>query len=267
VESYRLINPQKPDKQNGLINPETPQASITGWVIKQVDSNSEKHVLMLLIASDNQGANPEGSFLMVPECIISDNGKYYAIFKEMPSTLWDCIVNNNVDLSDWVKIVENIAKALRFLLKKLRIIHSDLKFANVLVDKDGRIYLTDYGLSVPVLTGSQYCGGTREFAAPEVLIEDCQDHLPCRDFWSIGIMIYRVLYGEFPWNEAHVFFPNDILNPYYGYEKHGCLPPTQWTYPNPDQNEAYLIKVMRDALTIDQTKRFELYNDWLEQTH
>jgi hypothetical protein len=90
----------------------------------------------------------------------------------------------------------------------MRIAHCDLKTENVMVllgDVDWRrnqVKLIDFGVSVRVEPGvmQTVCCGTPAYAAPEVLA--LKPHSgPETDVWSLGIVLYVMLQGKFP-------FPN-----------------------------------------------------------
>jgi serine/threonine protein kinase len=67
----------------------------------------------------------------------------------------------------------------------------------VLLNADGHILLTDFGLSKVALTTTTVCG-TPEFTAPEILDE--RGHYDKTvDFWSMGVMLYDMLVGHPPW--------------------------------------------------------------------
>ena len=82
-------------------------------------------------------------------------------------------------------------------LHDLGIVYRDLKPENVLIDADGHLKLTDFGLSKFSRDDLTYtvCG-TALYVAPEVLYKN--GHNKTIDFWSLGILIYEMFTGETP---------------------------------------------------------------------
>ena len=101
-------------------------------------------------------------------------------------------------------IVPQICEALQFAHNE-GIVHRDIKPENILMDKKGRVKITDFGIAKMLgmtedqapLTGVRDIVGTPHYMAPEQ-IEKPQSVDHRADIYSLGVVFYEMLTGELP---------------------------------------------------------------------
>lgn len=96
------------------------------------------------------------------------------------------------------------------------IIYRDMKPENLLLDADGHIRLTDFGLSKDSLHNGgltkTFCG-TPEYLAPEVIKQSEQGYGKAVDWWALGVLIFEMRYGVPPfYHENLKTMYEDILH-------------------------------------------------------
>lgn len=111
-------------------------------------------------------------------------------------------------------IFRQLASAVAYL-DSLNIVHRDIKDENVIIDEFFRCKLIDFGSAAYYQSGvvfSTFCG-TMEYCSPEVLLGN--KYLgPELEMWSLGILLYTLVYGENPFCTAQETIQCDLDPPW-----------------------------------------------------
>lgn len=85
------------------------------------------------------------------------------------------------------------------------IAHRDIKSENILLDCEGHIKLSDFGLGKRFASGEKVKGfwGTTEYCAPEVFGLTEYEGLPT-DIWSLGVVLYLLVTGYLPFRDTEL---------------------------------------------------------------
>ncbi len=106
--------------------------------------------------------------------------------------------------NDSIAIIAHVLDALAYAHSH-GIVHRDIKPANILLNREGRVKIADFGLakhfdtddSALGLTMSHMAVGTPDFLAPESLEAGRKvDHRA--DLYVVGVMLYQLLTGKLP---------------------------------------------------------------------
>ncbi|XP_044753449.1 ribosomal protein S6 kinase beta-2 [Coccinella septempunctata] len=151
------------------------------------------------------------------------NGKLYLLLEYLPGgELFTQLETEGLIIEDQaVFYLSEIILAIQHLHSK-GIIYRDLKPENVMLDSQGHVKLTDFGLCKehvePTDVTHTFCG-TIEYMAPEVLLRS--GHGKAVDWWSLGALMYDMLTGSPPFtsnNRKHTIekiLRNKIVIPHF----------------------------------------------------
>ena len=96
---------------------------------------------------------------------------------------------------------------LDYLQKKL-IAHRDIKPSNIMIDSNGYLKMIDFGTAKVLTDYTSTVIGTPHYIAPEIL-QGKGYSLSC-DFWSVGICMYEIFYGMYPFGH----YANEVIEIY-----------------------------------------------------
>lgn len=99
----------------------------------------------------------------------------------------------------------HVASALQHLHQS-HIVHLDVKLENVVLANDASAKLIDFGCA-RYLNQSNVIhatlGGTLQYLPPELVANPDAAPSPAMDAWSLGVLLYTALTGNYPFNAVH----------------------------------------------------------------
>ncbi|MBI5669356.1 MAG: protein kinase [Chloroflexi bacterium] len=104
-------------------------------------------------------------------------------------------------LDESLRIIREAAGALAYAHSR-DMIHRDVKPANLMLDHDERVVLTDFGIA-KIVTGAQFTAsggmvGTPAYMAPEQGLGEAGDERS--DLYSLGIILFQLVTGRLPYD-------------------------------------------------------------------
>jgi tRNA A-37 threonylcarbamoyl transferase component Bud32 len=133
------------------------------------------------------------------------SGQFYLLMEFVDGlTLRQLLQNGKLAPAEALNIVPKICEALQYAHEQ-GIVHRDIKPENILLDKQGRVKIADFGIAKIAglepkgfsLTGARDVMGTPHYMAPEQ-VEKPQTVDHRADIFSLGVVFYEMLTGELP---------------------------------------------------------------------
>ncbi|XP_032955290.1 RAC-gamma serine/threonine-protein kinase isoform X3 [Rhinolophus ferrumequinum] len=187
----------------------SPTSQIDNIGEEEMDASTTHHKRKTMNDFDYLKLLGKGTFGKVILVREKASGKYYAmkILKKevIIAKLFFHLSRERVFSEDRTRFYgAEIVSALDYLHSG-KIVYRDLKLENLMLDKDGHIKITDFGLCKEGITDAAtmktFCG-TPEYLAPEVLEDN--DYGRAVDWWGLGVVMYEMMCGRLPfYNQDH----------------------------------------------------------------
>ena len=115
-------------------------------------------------------------------------------------TVEDRLVDGPMSLDDTLRIADQVGSALS-AAHHAGVVHRDIKPGNLLLDDEGNVYLSDFGIALapwqPGEVGDELRSpGSPAYASPEQMTG--QAITPASDIYSLGVLIFELLTGQLP---------------------------------------------------------------------
>lgn len=127
----------------------------------------------------------------------------YMVMRYVPSGTLSDVMGKRAPLEKVVKYVGDVARALDYAHSR-GVVHRDIKPSNILLDEQGDVLLTDFGIAKMVqgaestqLTATGAVLGTPAYLSPEQAKSTTIDGRS--DIYSLGVVLYELLTGQPPY--------------------------------------------------------------------
>jgi serine/threonine protein kinase len=120
-------------------------------------------------------------------------------------TLKDILRQGLLPLHEVSYLIQQVGTALDYAHRQ-GIVHRDVKTSNILVDREGNAFVTDFGIARMVaeqssgdqITGTGVIVGTPDYMAPEQIMGAAQvDHRA--DIYALGVIFFQMITGHLPY--------------------------------------------------------------------
>jgi len=167
------------------------------------DISMDEHIVKRFQQEAKTAAKLDHTNIIPIYRVESDGGLNYFVMKYIEGTSLEDVLDQKQPLAiDYVqRVVWEAACALGHAHQR-GVVHRDVKPANIMFDHDGRVMLTDFGISKALQAASGFTGtgmiiGTPHYMAPEQAKGGTVDGRA--DQYSLAVVAYRMITGELPY--------------------------------------------------------------------
>jgi len=167
------------------------------------DISMDEHIVKRFQQEAKTAAKLDHTNIIPIYRVESEGGLNYFVMKYIEGTSLEDVLDQKQPLAiDYIqRVLWEAACALGHAHQR-GVVHRDVKPANIMFDHDGRVMLTDFGISKALQAASGFTGtgmiiGTPHYMAPEQAKGGTVDGRA--DQYSLGVVAYRMITGELPY--------------------------------------------------------------------
>lgn len=143
------------------------------------------------------------NIIQLIDCLETE--KYFYLILEYASQgdLFDLIHRRPISFEQKLHYFYQVVQGICYMHQR-GIMHRDIKPENILVDAQGTLKLCDFGWSAKFQESQprKTLCGTHEYMALEIFTGKKQS--PKADIWSLGILLYEILFGQAPFRGRNI---------------------------------------------------------------
>jgi PAS domain S-box-containing protein len=178
-----------------------------------------------------------------PLALVRHEGRMMLVLEDLGGEPLDRALGRPLELTRLLSLAIGIAAALGQVHRR-GLVHKDIKPANVLVDADGNVRLTGFGIASRLPRERQapappeVIAGTFAYMAPEQTGRMNRSVDARSDLYSLGVTLYEMLTGKLPFDAA------DPLEWVHSHIARQPMPPRERVNGIPDTVAAVVLKLL-----------------------
>jgi len=152
-------------------------------------------------------------------------------------------------------IFKQIIEGLLYLHEQ-NITHRDIKLENIIIKNKTEIKIIDFGFSVIAAKDKllNFFCGTPNYMPPEIILK--KDYLgEFSDIWSIGILLYTILCGSFPFRGMVIFIYFILIKAFSEKELYNKI--LKGTFEIPEYLSGDAKNLLQNILKLNPKERFD----------